>query len=116
MLLNILKEQIRSNIIDQIKQSQMISVIIDSRIVITDIFNLEQFTFIARYVHKGIIQEHLVALVTASDGTGQGLFNVFCKITDKYNLIWQIHYLYAQSYDGAVLMHGHWTVLCVDSN
>lgn len=59
----------------------MFSVIIDTT---TDISNLEQFTLIARYVHKGFIQERLVALVTASDGTGKSLFQEFCNIINKY--------------------------------
>lgn len=106
-LLDILKEQIRAKILDEIKHSQMFSVIIDTT---TDISNLEQFTLIARYVYKGFIQERLVALVTASDGTGKGLFQEFCNITDKYNLNWQ-SYLYAQSYDGAASMQGQYSGL-----
>ncbi|XP_022169362.1 zinc finger MYM-type protein 1-like, partial [Myzus persicae] len=106
-LLDILKEQIRAKILDEIKHSQMFSVIIDTT---TDISNLEQFTLIARYVYKGLIQERLVALVTASDGTGKGLFQEFCNITDKYNLNWQ-SYLYAQAYDGAASMQGQYSGL-----
>ncbi|KAF0705496.1 zinc finger MYM-type protein 1-like, partial [Aphis craccivora] len=107
VLLDIMKEQIRSKILYEIKHSQMFSVIIDTT---TDISNLEQFTLIARYVDKGFIQERLVALVTASDGTGKGLFQEFCNITDKYNLNWQ-SYLYAQSYDGAASMQGQYSGL-----
>lgn len=106
-LLDILKEQIRVKILDEIKHSQTFAVIIDTT---TDISNLEQFTLIARYKYKGFIQERLVALVTASDGTGKGLFQEFCNITDKYNLNWQ-SYLYAQSYDGAASMQGQYSGL-----
>jgi hypothetical protein len=97
-----LKEQVRAKILDEIKLSQMFSVIIDTT---TDISNLEQFTLIARYVYKGYIQERLVALVTTSDGTGKGLFQEFCNITDNYNLNWQ-SYLYAQFYNRAASMQG----------
>ncbi|KAL4084928.1 hypothetical protein QTP88_027795 [Uroleucon formosanum] len=65
-LLDIFKEQIHAKILDEIKHSQMFSVIIDTT---TDISNLEQFTLNACYVYKGFIQERLVALVTASDRT-----------------------------------------------
>ncbi|KAL4135465.1 hypothetical protein QTP88_007071 [Uroleucon formosanum] len=106
-LLNILKEQIRAKILDDIKHSQMFSVIIDTT---TDISNLERFTLIAHYVYKGFIQERLVALITASDGTGKGLFQEFCNITDKYNLNWRSH-LYAQAYDGAASMQGQYSGL-----
>jgi hypothetical protein len=85
-LLNILKEQIRSSIFDEIKMSKMFSIIIDTT---TDVANLEQFTLIARYVFEGIIQEKLISLVTAEDGTGRGLFEVFCNISEKYDLKWK---------------------------
>jgi len=106
-ILDILKEQIRSSIINEIKMSKMFSIIIDTT---TDVANLEQFTLIARYVFEGIIQEKLISLVTAEDGTGRGLFEVFCNISKKYDLNWK-EQLYAQSYDGAASMQGEYSGL-----
>lgn len=106
-LLNILKEQIRSTIINEIKKTKMFSVIIDTT---TDVANLEQFTLIARYIYDGVIQERLIALVTADDGTGKGLFQVFCNIAEKHGLDWKKQ-LYAQSYDGAASMQGEYSGL-----
>jgi len=81
----------------------LFSVIIDTT---TDVSNKEQFTFFMRYVYEqGNIEEKLVALVTAPDSTGRGLFEVFCNITEKYGIDWKKR-LCAQAYDGAVSMQG----------
>jgi len=85
-LLDILKEQIRSSIINEIKMSKMFSIIIDTT---TDVANLEQFTLIARYVFEGVIQEKLISLLTAEDGTGRELLEVFCNISEKYDFNWK---------------------------
>jgi hypothetical protein len=43
-----------------------------------------------RYVNEQEnIEEILVALVTAPDSTGHGLFEVFCNITEKYEIDWK---------------------------
>lgn len=102
-LLNIMSESIRSQILKDVKDAGIFAVIIDTT---TDIANYEQLTFVLRYVNNsGSIEERLVALETAADGTGQGLFKKFCSITEKYNLNWRQN-LCAQSYDGAASMQG----------
>ncbi|CAI6375918.1 unnamed protein product [Macrosiphum euphorbiae] len=83
-LLNIMSESIRSQILKDVKDAGIFAVIIDNT---TNIANYEQLTFVLRYVNNcGSIEERLVALETAADGTGQGLFKKFCSITEKYNL------------------------------
>lgn len=57
-----------------------------------------------------MIQERLIALVTTEDGTGKGLFQVFCSIAERYGLNWK-EQLYAQSYDGAASMQGEYSGL-----
>ncbi|XP_050064148.1 zinc finger MYM-type protein 1-like [Aphis gossypii] len=100
-LLNIMSESIRSQILKDVKDAGIFSVIIDTT---TDIANYEQLTFVLRYVNNsGSIEERLVALETTADGTGQGLFKKCCSITEKYNLNWRQN-LCAQSYDGAASM------------
>jgi len=102
-LLSILGEMVRAQILKDVKNACHFSVIIDTT---TDISNQEQFTFIVRYVNStGVIEERLLALETASDATGQGLFNTFCTITSKYDINWEKH-LCAQSFDGAASMQG----------
>ncbi|KAL4154393.1 hypothetical protein QTP88_000268 [Uroleucon formosanum] len=107
-MLSILAEIVRSKILRDIKKSNLFSVIIDTT---TDISNKEQFTFLMRYVNEqGNIEERLVALVTAPDSTGRGLFEVFCNITEKYGIDWKKR-LCVQAYDGAASMQGKYSAL-----
>ncbi|CAI6349386.1 unnamed protein product [Macrosiphum euphorbiae] len=85
-----------------------IQIIIDTT---TDVSTLEQFTFLLRYLNdKGKIEERLVALVTSPDSTGKGMYEVFCNITEKYNINWKRD-LCAQAYDGAASMQGQYSGL-----
>lgn len=107
-LLKIIGDMIRTNILDQVKKSQLFAVIIDTT---TDISNQEQFSLVLRYVNDdGIIEERLGALETATDGTGMGLFHAFKNITEKYDINWRED-LCAQSYDGAASMQGEYSGL-----
>lgn len=106
-LLDIIVEVMRSKILNEVKKSGQFAVIIDTT---TDVSNLEQFTFILRYVNEGLVQERLVSLVTASDATGLVMFEVFCEITKKYNIEWKTQ-LIAQAYDGAASMQGQYSGL-----
>jgi len=100
-LLNIIAEVIRSKILNEVKKSAQFAVLIDTT---TDVRNLEQFTFILRYVNEeGLVQERLFSLVTASDTTGLGMIEVFYKITNKYNIEWKTQ-LIAHAYDCAESM------------
>ncbi|KAL4083560.1 hypothetical protein QTP88_028876 [Uroleucon formosanum] len=105
-LLKIIGDMIRTNILDQVKKSQLFAVIIDTT---TDISNQEQFSLVLRYVNDdGNIEERLAALETTTDGTGMGLFHAFKNITDKYGINWRED-LCAQSYDGAASMQGEYS-------
>jgi len=98
-----MSESIRSQILKDVKDAEIFAEIIDTT---TDIANYEQLTFVLRYVNNsGSIEECLVALETAADGIGQGLFKKFCTITEKYNLNWRQN-LCAQFYDGTASMQG----------
>lgn len=48
--------------------------------------------------------------MTAPDSTGHGLFEVFCNITEKYEIDWK-NRLCAQAYDGAASMQGKYSGL-----
>ncbi|KAL4153970.1 hypothetical protein QTP88_001803 [Uroleucon formosanum] len=103
-LLDIMKEYVRSKILEEVKQSQMFCIIIDTT---TDLSSLEQVVFVLRYVYMGKIKERLIALETAEDSSGKGIFDVFQKLMQQYNINWK-EYLYAQSYDGAASMEGQY--------
>lgn len=103
-LLDIMKEYVRSIILEEVKQSQMFCIIIDTT---TDLSSLEQVAFVLRYVYMGKIKERLIALETAEDSSDKGIFDVFQKIMQQYNINWK-EYLYAQSYDGAASMQGQY--------
>jgi len=108
IIMNILSEKVRSFILKEVKQANEFAVIIDTT---TDISNIEQYTFILRYINEqGKVNERLVALETAPDSTGLGMFNIFCKITDKYQIDWRSQ-LIAQAYDGAASMQGQYSGL-----
>ncbi|KAL4104085.1 hypothetical protein QTP88_019398 [Uroleucon formosanum] len=59
---------------------------------------------------EGKIEERLVALVTSPDSTGKGMYEVFCNITEKYNINWKRD-LCAQAYDGAASIQGQYSGL-----
>lgn len=70
---------VRSKILQDIKISGQFSVIIDTT---TDISNVEQYTFIIRFVDKeGKAQERLIALAAAPDATGLGMFRAVLTIS-----------------------------------
>lgn len=108
VLLNIMSDMVRSKILQDVKRLGQFSVIIDTT---TDISILEQYTFIFRFVDKkGKVQERLITLAAAPDATGLGMFNVFCSITDKYQINWKKE-LIGQAYDGANSMQGQYSGL-----
>lgn len=56
----------------------------------TGVATLEQMCFMIRYVNeKGSVKEKLVALTTASNATGLGMFQVFLNIMEKYCIDWR---------------------------
>ncbi|KAL4142041.1 hypothetical protein QTP88_004573 [Uroleucon formosanum] len=106
-LLCILADMVRTNILKQVNKSGQFAVIIDTT---TDVSNQEQFTVILRYIDEGKPQERLVALETAADSTGLGMFKMFCSITEKHNIKWKTQMI-AQTYDGAASMQGKYSGL-----
>ncbi|XP_026819112.1 uncharacterized protein LOC113557758 [Rhopalosiphum maidis] len=102
------RELVRCSILTRIKKAGLLSVIIDTT---TNVANIEQFSFIIRFVNiHGAIEERLVALEAAADGTGKGLYEKFCEITEKHNIDWKKN-LCAQAYDGAAAMQGTYSGL-----
>ncbi|KAE9541314.1 hypothetical protein AGLY_004559 [Aphis glycines] len=110
-ILKILGELVRCSILTKIKKAGLLSVIIDRT---TDVANIEQFSFIIRFVNMhDDIEERLVTLEAAADGTGKGLFKKFCEITEKHNIDWKKN-LCAQAYDGAAARARKRTVVFIE--
>lgn len=107
VLLKIIGNQIRSSIIKDLKKASLFSIIIDTT---TDVANIEQFTFVVRYIHEGKVNERLLCLEAAPDATGNGMFKTFCAISEKYEINWKTE-LCAQAYDGASSMQGKYSGL-----
>lgn len=108
VMLQIMSDSIRSVILKKVKDARMFAVIIDTT---TDISKMEQFTFVVRFVNdEGIVEERLIALEVATDATGHGMIQLFCKICEKHGLDWKNN-LYAQAYDGAASMQGQYSGL-----
>lgn len=81
-----------------VKNSGLLSVIINTT---TDVSTWKQFSFLLRNVSdKSKIEERLVALVTAPDSIGKYKYEIFCNITEIYNINWKSD-LCAQAYSAA---------------
>lgn len=105
-MLNIMGETVREDILKRVKKAGVFSIIIDTT---TDVFNLEQFSLVLRFVNnEGQVEERLVAMKETKDASGLGMFNVFCDICNKYDINWETN-LCAQSYDGAASMQGKYS-------
>ncbi|KAL4090151.1 hypothetical protein QTP88_025050 [Uroleucon formosanum] len=102
-MLNCIAESIRETILKEVKAAGMYSLILDST---TDASKLDQFAFVLRYcTNDGLIKERLICVDETVDSTGNGMYELFCKVCDKYNLNWR-HDLIGQAYDGASNMQG----------
>jgi len=74
----------------------MYSLILDST---TDVLKFDRFAFVLRYcTNDGLIKERLIEETV--DSTGNEMYELFCKVCEKYNLNWR-HDLIGQAYDGA---------------
>lgn len=68
---------VHSTILKNMKKTGLFSVVTDTT---TDISNQEQFSFVVWFVNEnGKIEEQLLALEIVNDGTGHGLFDLFCQ-------------------------------------
>ncbi|XP_060855118.1 zinc finger MYM-type protein 1-like [Metopolophium dirhodum] len=102
-MLNCIAESIRETILKEVKAAGMYSLILDST---TDVSKLDQFAFVLRYcTNDGLIKERLICVDETVDSTGNGMYELFCKVCDKYNLNWR-HDLIGQAYNGASNMQG----------
>lgn len=107
-MLQIMSNSIRTVILKKVKDTRMFAIIIDTT---TDIFKMEQFTFIVRFVNdERIVEKRCIALEIATDATGHGMFKLFSKICEKHGLDWKNN-LCAQAYDGAAAIQGQYSGL-----
>ncbi|XP_025425236.1 uncharacterized protein LOC112694087 [Sipha flava] len=82
-LLKIMENQDQSSIVKELKDSGLFAIIIDTT---TDIANIQQFTFVVRYIYEGKSYEGLLCLEAATDATIKGMFDTFRCITDNYQI------------------------------
>lgn len=102
-MLHCIAESIRETILKEVKLAGIYSLILYST---TDVSKLDQFAFVLRYcTNDGLIKERLICVDETVDSTGNGMYELFCKVCDKYNLNWR-HDLIGQAYDGASNMQG----------
>ncbi|KAK7576396.1 hypothetical protein V9T40_012682 [Parthenolecanium corni] len=109
-ILKILPEEIRSNILKEVKDAQYFSIIIDTT---TDISKQEQFSVVIRYARVDYekneveIVESLIALEICTDATSNGMFILFKGLCKKHGIDWRKN-LVGQTYDGANSMRGQY--------
>lgn len=92
---------IRKKIIDEIKKSEIISILADES---RDIRKTEQMSFCVRYFFDGSIHERFLNFTGVSDLTAPGLKKVLLHILHEAGIA-DIE-IVAQSYDGAPVMSG----------
>lgn len=102
-LINVIGDHIRDQIIHQVKQSPLFSVIADE---VTDSSNREQLSLVLRYIDSnGHIQEDFVDFMECDEGiTGQAIADKILSSLQGYTLDLQL--LRGQAYDGAGNMAG----------
>jgi len=100
-MLQCLAEEVRVSILDNLRKSGYMSIIMDTS---TDIAKTDQLVMVARYCdNEGNIHENLIAVSPAEDATAKGLYDLFTVMCDSYNIDWRT-LLIGQSYDGANIM------------
>lgn len=91
-MLKILADEIRSNILKEVKNAQYFSIIIDTT---TDISKQEQFSMVIRYARENYekneveIVESLIALEICTDATSNGMFILFKGLCEKHGIDWR---------------------------
>ena len=104
-LINLIAEQIQSQILDEVKQAGFFSVLVDET---SDVTNAEQLSIMIRYVHvsngMAIVKESFLGFSIATDLSGEGLSNQILKLLRDLGL--DLNRMRGQGYDGAASMSG----------
>lgn len=102
-LIALIAENIKSKIIDMLKESKYYSIILDCT---PDVSHSEQLTIVVRFVKKNeaVICEHFLGFVPINDSTGKGLSDCLLNILAELKL--NINDLRGQGYDNGANMRG----------
>jgi hypothetical protein len=106
-LIKSVAEEILSKILDEVREAQYYSIIVDSTI---DISRIDQFSLSLRYVTRsGHATEHFLDFKELDDSSAAKYFDLLVETLKSYNL--DIKYCRGQGYDGASTMSGNITGL-----
>ncbi|CAF1660887.1 unnamed protein product [Adineta ricciae] len=101
-ILNLIQENILSQIIFEIKDAKYFSIMIDET---SDISRHEQVSLVIRYTDDQFhVYERFIGFERASSTTGDGLFHLLLEWLKKMDL--NINHIVGQCYDGASAMSG----------
>lgn len=95
---------VQKNIIEKVKEAGCYSLLVDET---SDVANVEQVSFILRYVINGDIIESFLQFTDVSKTDTESLYNCLCDTLAHLGL--SLNLLRGQGYDGAANMSGQYT-------
>ncbi|XP_050516717.1 zinc finger MYM-type protein 1-like [Diabrotica virgifera virgifera] len=101
--INIIKELIQKDIVEEIKQAIYYSVQMDST---TDVSGFDQCIITLRYVNRTEVKERIISLKRVHSATGENLFKTILETFLFVNL--DVKNCIADSFDGAANMSGEY--------
>lgn len=107
-ILETLAEMVHLDIIKEVKQSEVFSIIADET---KDLQKKEQMSFVVRYYYNGTINESFLDFVNAEQLDAAGLSRLIIKCLEKHGLEYRTN-LVGQGYDGAAVISGKHSGVC----
>ncbi|KAL6490177.1 hypothetical protein MHYP_G00005220 [Metynnis hypsauchen] len=101
-MLECLAEMVQEEIIREVKQSEVFSIIADET---KDLQKKEQVSLVIRYYYRGVIHEGFLDFMKADSLDAAGLTALIIKCLEKHGLEYRTN-LVGQGYDGAAVMSG----------
>ncbi|XP_041834348.1 zinc finger MYM-type protein 1-like [Melanotaenia boesemani] len=101
-ILDCLAEMVRSDIIKEVRESQVFSLLADET---KDLSKKEQLSFVLRYYYDGAVHESFLDFQQADKLDAASLTTMIIASLEKYGLEYRSH-LVGQGYDGASVMSG----------
>lgn len=101
-VLDCLAEMVRSEIIEEVKESEFFSIMADET---KDVSKQEQISFILRYYYNGVIKESFLHFESAERLNAAGLTEKIVNLLERHGLDYKNH-LIGPAYDGAAVMSG----------
>ena len=101
-ILECLSDMVRESIIQEVKESEVFSVIADET---KDLKKSEQLSLVLRYYYNGAVHESFIDFQRASELDAAGLSKKIIQCLERYGLDYKSN-LVGQGYDGAAVMSG----------